>query len=148
MDSMKMDEFYMRMALKEAQIAMEKDEVPIGAVLVCKGQVVAKAHNMTEHLHDATAHAEILALTSAMDSFRSKYLKDCTLYVTLEPCLMCAGAAAWSQIDTLVFGASDEKKGYRKVAPNGLHPKTKVRYGVLQQESESLLKQYFKSKRN
>jgi tRNA(adenine34) deaminase len=141
-------EFYMRMALQQAQLAAEKDEVPIGAVLVAHDRVICRAHNMTQQLNDATAHAEMLALTSAMDHFGSKYLKDCTLYVSLEPCVMCSGAAAWAQLGALVFAAIDEKKGYQKLAPHALHPKTKVITGVLAQESEALLKSYFQRKRN
>lgn len=138
----------MQMAYKEALKAKDEEEVPIGAVVVCDGIVVAKAHNMTEKLNDSTAHAEMLAITAAMDYLGSKYLKDCTLYVTLEPCVMCAGALAWSQIGRIVFGAFDQKKGYQSFAPNCLHPKTTVNSGLMESEIADLLKSFFSQRRN
>lgn len=147
MDSFLSHEFFMRQALKEAQLAFSEDEIPIGAVVVCNGTIVSRAHNMTEKLNDSTAHAEILALTSAMNHFGSKYLQDCVLYVTLEPCVMCAGASHWSQISQIVFGAFDDKKGYQKLSPELFNTKTKITAGILENESSSLLKEYFKKKR-
>lgn len=142
------DEYFMREALKEAQKALEKDEVPVGAVIVSNKKIIARAHNLTETLNDVTAHAEMQAFTSAANQLGGKYLKDCTLYVTLEPCLMCAGAAAWTQIPHIVFGASDSKKGYSKVSSLVLHPKTIVRKGVLEQECSQLLSAFFQRKRS
>lgn len=147
MESILSHDYFMRLALKEAQIALDEDEVPIGALVVSQGKIVAKAHNMTERLNDATAHAEMLALTAAMDRFGSKYLKDCTLYVTLEPCVMCAGAAAWAQVATIVYAASDPKKGFKTLTNNLLNSKTEIISGVLEAEASVLLKDYFKSKR-
>ena len=121
---------YMKMALVEAQKAFEKDEVPIGAIVVCKGRIIARAHNLTEMLNDVTAHAEMQAITAAATNIGGKYLNDCTLYVTVEPCPMCAGAIAWSQLGKLVYGAEDEKRGYHRYAPDVLHPKTEVVRGV------------------
>lgn len=142
-------EHYMKLALQEAKKAFEKDEVPVGAMLVMNNQILAKAHNQVELLKDATAHAEILALTSAFDSLGSKYLNDATLYVTLEPCLMCAGALNWSKIGKVVYGASDDKNGshtYCHKSP--FHPKTEIEKGVLQDECAQLMKDFFKAKRN
>ena len=137
----------MRMALQEAKQAFDAGEIPVGAVVVCKDRVVARAHNLTELLGDVTAHAEMQAITSAASSLGGKYLTDCTLYVTLEPCAMCAGAIGWSQLARLVFGASDEKRGYRRFAPNALHPKTKVESGVLAEECVALMKTFFAKRR-
>ena len=141
------DEFFMKEALKEANKAYEKDEVPIGAVVVCKNQIIARAHNQTELLTDFTAHAEMLALTAAANHLGNKYLDKCSLYVTLEPCLMCAGAMFWTQIGEIVYGCSDPKRGYTLVAPAALHPKTTIRDGVLARESSKLITDYFKKKR-
>lgn len=137
----------MRMALQEAKQAFDAGEIPVGAVVVCKDRVMARAHNLTELLGDVTAHAEMQAITSAASSLGGKYLTDCTLYVTLEPCVMCAGAIGWSQLARLVFGASDEKRGYRRFAPDALHPKTKVESGVLAEECVALMKTFFAKRR-
>jgi tRNA(adenine34) deaminase len=137
------DIFYMQEALKEAQKAFDKDEVPVGAVIVCKNRIIARAHNLTETLNDVTAHAEMQAFTSASNFLGGKYLIDCTLYVTLEPCLMCAGAAFWTQIDRIVFGAKDNKRGYSLSAPTALHPKTKITGSVMEEECSKLLKDFF-----
>jgi len=137
---------YMGDALRMAQRAAEQGEVPVGALIVANGQVLARAHNQTETLTDATAHAEMLALTAAMGELRSKYLPDCTLYVTLEPCVMCAGALRWAQIGRVVYGAADEKFGYRTVGAL-LHPKTAVSHGVLAEASSALLKDFFRARR-
>ena len=138
---------YMKLALAEAQKAYDKDEVPIGAVVVCNNRVIARCHNMTETLNDVTAHAEMQAITAAADHIGGKYLNECTLYVTVEPCPMCAGALGWAQLGRLVFGAADEKRGYQKFAPNALHPKTVVQQGLLAEECASLMKSFFKKKR-
>lgn len=140
-------EYFMRQALKEATNAFENDEVPVGAVVVCRNVIIARAHNQTELLNDVTAHAEILALTAAVNHLGSKYLNECILYVTLEPCAMCAGAMYWAQLDTLVFGAFDLKRGYSKLTPPVLHPKTKIINGVLDIECAQLLTGFFKRKR-
>ena len=137
----------MRMALQEAKQAFDAGEIPVGAVVVCKDRVMARAHNLTELLGDVTAHAEMQAITSAASSLGGKYLTDCILYVTLEPCAMCAGAIGWSQLARLVFGASDEKRGYRRFAPDALHPKTKVESGVLAEECVALMKTFFAKRR-
>lgn len=137
----------MREALKEAQKAFDKDEVPVGAVIVSNKKVIARAHNLTETLNDVTAHAEMQAFTSAANQLGGKYLKDCTLYVTLEPCAMCAGAAAWTQIPNIVFGASDAKKGFSLISNSVLHPKTKVTKGILEYECSEILTEFFKRKR-
>lgn len=147
MTSILNDEYYMRQALKEAQLAYDKNEVPIGAVIVCQNRIIARSHNLTEALNDVTAHAEMQAITAAANVLGGKYLTDCTLYVTLEPCPMCAGGLLWSQITKIVYGAKDEKKGYSLYAPNILHPKTSVVSGVLESECASLLKEFFKQKR-
>ncbi len=147
MTSILNDEYYMRHALNEAQIAFDKGEVPIGAVVVCQGRIIARAHNLTETLNDVTAHAEMQAVTAATNLLGGKYLKDCTLYVTLEPCPMCAGGLLWSQITKIVYGAKDERKGYSLFQPNILHPKTTVVSGVLEEESRSLMKEFFIKKR-
>ncbi len=141
------DEYFMRMALKEAELAYQQGEVPVGAVVVSGGIPIAKGHNLTETLNDVTAHAEIQAITAAAGSLGGKYLNDCVLYVTLEPCLMCAGAMYWAQLGGLIFGAYDEKRGYKSVKPSVLHPRTSVRGGVLEAEASQLLKDFFKSKR-
>jgi len=141
------DEYYMREALKEARKGFYADEIPVGAIIVCNDRVVARAYNNTEQLNDVTAHAEMLAFTSATATIGGKYLQNCTLYVTLEPCVMCAGAAAWTQIGRIVYGASDEKRGYSKISSSILHPKTKVTSGILAEECETLLKEFFAKKR-
>lgn len=141
------DERYMRMALQEAKVAFEAGEIPVGAVVVCKDRVVARAHNLTERLGDVTAHAEMQAITAAAATLGGKYLTDCTLYVTLEPCVMCAGAIGWSQLPRLVFGAGDDKRGYRRFAPDALHPKTEVESGVLADECAALMKDFFSKRR-
>ena len=147
MDDKEKDERYMRMALQEARAAFEAGEIPVGAVVVCKNRVVARAHNLTECLGDVTAHAEMQAITSAAASLGGKYLTDCTLYVTLEPCVMCAGAIGWSQLSLVVFGAGDDKRGYRRFAPEALHPKTRVESGILADECAALMKSFFKRRR-
>ena len=141
------DTDYMKQALIEAQKAYEQDEVPIGAVIVCKGRIIARAHNLTEMLNDVTAHAEMQAITAAANNIGGKYLNDCTLYVTVEPCPMCAGAIGWSQLGKLVYGAEDEKRGYRRYAPDVLHPKTEVVSGDCAEEATALMKEFFKNKR-
>jgi tRNA(adenine34) deaminase len=141
------DKFYMRQALMEAEKAAERDEVPVGAVVVCRDRVIARAHNLTETLNDVTAHAEMQAITAAANYLGGKYLNDCTLYVTVEPCVMCAGAIAWAQMGRLVIGAMDDKRGYQKYAPQALHPKTIVIENVMAEECASLMKDFFKRKR-
>ena len=142
------DEFFMREALKEARKALEIDEVPVGAVIVCRDRIIGRGHNLTERLTDVTAHAEMQVFTSAANHLGSKYLDECTLYVTLEPCVMCAGAAFWTQIGKIVYGASDDKRGYTLTGADLLHPKTSVLSGVLAGECAEILKDFFKSKRN
>ncbi len=137
----------MREALKEAQKALDRDEVPIGAVIVCKDKIIARAHNLTEMLKDATAHAEMQAYTSASNFLGGKYLWECTLYVTIEPCTMCAGASFWTQIERIVFGARDPKRGYSLSAPGILHPRTKVSGGILEEECGAMVSDFFRSKR-
>lgn len=141
------DEKFMRMALAEAHEAGAAGEIPIGAVVVCRDKIIARAHNLTETLHDVTAHAEMQAITAASDSLGGKYLKGCTLYVTVEPCVMCAGALGWSQIERVVYGAADEKRGFSRFAPEALHPKTTVVSGVLEEECRQLMQDFFKSRR-
>ena len=141
------DEYFMREAIKQAQMAFEKDEVPVGAVIVFKDRIIAKAHNLTQTLNDVTAHAEMQAYTSAANTLGGKYLNDCILYVTLEPCNMCAGAASWTQIGRIVYGASDQRNGYSVLKENILHPKTTVIKGVLQEECKTILQSFFKNKR-
>lgn len=141
------DEYYMETALREARAAAEEDEVPIGAVIVAGGSIVARAHNQTERLNDVTAHAEMLAFTAAAEHLGAKYLTDCTLYVTVEPCPMCAGAAGWTQVGRIVYGAKDPKRGYSMLGNGMLHPKTEVTSGVLADECSALMKEYFKKKR-
>ena len=133
--------------MKEAEMAAYEDEVPIGAVVVCRGRIIGKGHNMTEKLHDATAHAEMIAITAATEAVGGKYLNDCTLYVTIEPCPMCAGALNWSQIGRIVYGAPDPKRGYSLFSPSLLHPKTEVIGGVLEQECGVLVRDFFMAKR-
>ncbi|HPJ06300.1 MAG TPA: nucleoside deaminase, partial [Bacteroidales bacterium] len=140
------DEYYMRMALAEAARAAERDEVPVGAVVVAGGSIIARAHNLTETLNDPTAHAEMQAITAAAAFLGGKYLTDCTLYVTVEPCVMCAGALAWSQVTALVYGAPDPKKGYTTTGAAILHPKTVVRSGVLAAECSEMMKKFFRKK--
>ena len=137
----------MQQALQEARKAAEAGEVPVGAVVVCRDRIIARAHNLTETLNDVTAHAEMQAITAAANALGGKYLTDCTLYVTVEPCVMCAGAIAWSQMGRLVFGAGDEKRGYRRYAPQALHPKTEVVTGVKAEECAQLMKDFFRKKR-
>ena len=141
------DEYYMREALREARAAAAEDEVPIGAVLVSGERIIARAHNQTERLHDVTAHAEMLAFTAAEEHLGAKYLQECTLYVTVEPCPMCAGAAGWTQVGRIVYGAADPKRGYSLLTGPVLHPKTEVVGGVLADECEALIKEFFKRKR-
>ncbi len=141
------DTHFMREALKEAQRACEEGEVPVGAVVVCDNRIIARAHNQTERLNDVTAHAEILALTAAAEHLGSKYLDECTLYVTLEPCVMCAGALAWAQLGRLVYGAADDKRGFMRFGKNLLHPRTRVEYGVLHDECAHLLRAFFAERR-
>ena len=145
--TMTTDERYMRKALEEARLAFEADEIPVGAVIVCGDQIIARGHNLTEMLHDVTAHAEMQAITAAAEHLGGKYLDVCTLYVTVEPCIMCAGAIGWSQLGRLVYGASDPKRGYSYFAPKALHPKTKVVSGVLEEECGALMKEFFQRKR-
>ena len=140
------DEYFMRKAFQEAEIAFEKDEIPVGAIIVVNNRVIAKSHNLTEMLHDVTAHAEMQSITAAANFLGGKYLKDCTLYVTLEPCQMCAGALYWSQISKIVFGARDEQRGFM-VMGTKLHPKTTVVHGVLANESAALMQRFFAEKR-
>jgi len=141
------DNFYMKQALAEAQKAFDMDEVPVGAIIVCQNKIIARAHNLTEKLIDVTAHAEMQAITIAANMLGSKYLPDCTLYVTVEPCTMCAGALGWSQIGKVVYGASDEKRGFQRFAPKSLHPKTGVVSGILEEECGALMSYFFQRKR-
>ena len=141
------DEYFMKRAFAEAEQAFAEGEVPVGAIVVCQNRIISRAHNLTETLNDVTAHAEMQAITAATNSIGGKYLIDCTLYVTLEPCTMCAGALNWSQITRVVYGASDEKRGFRKFAPNALHPKTILLGGTLQNECALLIKRFFEKKR-
>jgi len=141
------DTYFMKQALQEAYVAAEKDEVPVGAVVVTQQRIIARGHNQVETLQDATAHAEIIAITSAMAYLGTKYLKDCTLYVTLEPCMMCAGALAWAQLDKVVYGAEDPKKGFMRYGKEILHPKTKLGFGILSQECSMVIKEFFLEKR-
>ena len=141
------DEYFMRQALAEAREAFDHDEVPIGAVVVLAGDIIGRGHNLTQTLHDVTAHAEMQALTAAEGNVGAKYLKDCTLYVTLEPCVMCAGAIGWAQISRIVYGAPDIKRGFREYAPKAFHPRAEVVGGVLEDECKALMQEFFKSKR-
>lgn len=142
------DEHYMREALKEAQKAFDADEVPVGAVVVHDGKIIARAHNLTERLTDVTAHAEMQAITAAANHIGGKYLNECTIYITLEPCVMCAGALFWSQVKKVVYGATDLKRGYLLLEKNVLHPKTQVQGGLMAEESATLLKTFFQKKRD
>ena len=146
MENIFTDEYFMKRALQEAQLAFERGEIPVGALIVANNSVIARTHNLTELLNDVTAHAEMQAITSAANALGGKYLKNCTLYVTLEPCQMCAGALYWSQITKIVFGASDEKRGYRAMGTQ-LHPKTEVVSGVLAEESKDLMQRFFQERR-
>ncbi len=141
-------EYFMKEALKEAQKAFEEEEVPIGAVIVCRNRIIARAHNLTERLTDVTAHAEMQAFTSAMSYLGAKYLPECTLYVTIEPCMMCAGASYWSQIGTIVFGAYDEKRGYSRFSDRALHPKTVLVSGVMEDACKALMQEFFRARRD
>ena len=141
------DEYFMKQALAEAFIAAEEDEVPVGAVIVCGDRIIARAHNQTERLNDPTAHAEMLAITSATGALGAKYLTDCRMYVTVEPCTMCAGAIGWAQLSAVIYGAPDEKRGFTKYAPDAMHPKTEISSGVMENECADLMKTFFKNKR-
>jgi tRNA(adenine34) deaminase len=141
------DEYFMKQALVEAQAAYDKGEVPVGAVVVCRDRIISRAHNLTETLNDVTAHAEMQAITAAASVLGGKYLIDCALYVTVEPCPMCAGALGWSQITKVIYGAEDEKRGYRKFSAGVLHPKTTVKGGILEEEASDLMKRFFKERR-
>jgi tRNA(adenine34) deaminase len=141
------DEYFMKRAFAEAEQAFAAGEIPVGAVVVCQNKIIARAHNQTETLTDVTAHAEMLAITSAANLLGGKYLTGCTLYVTVEPCIMCAGALGWAQVERVVFGAFDEKRGFQKFAPDALHPKTSVTGGVMQNECEQLMKSFFENRR-
>lgn len=141
------DIFYMRQAFEEAKRAFTEDEIPVGAVVECQGRIIARAHNLTERLTDVTAHAEMQAITAAAAHLGGKYLTECTLYVTVEPCVMCAGALGWSQIKRIVYGTADEKRGFRRFAPEALHPRTEVVAGVMEQECARLMKDFFQKKR-
>ena len=141
------DEYYMRQAIREAEAAFEQDEVPVGVVVVSQERIIARGHNLTETLNDVTAHAEMQAITAAESFLGGKYLIDCTMYITLEPCVMCAGALAWSQISKIVYGARDEKRGYSRLEQNILHPKTEVVSGVMESECAALIKEFFQKKR-
>lgn len=141
------DTYFMNQALTEAKNAFEKDEVPIGAVVVCNDRIIARAHNLTETLNDVTAHAEMQAITAAANVLGGKYLDECTLYVTIEPCPMCAGALGWAQLQRIVYGAGDNKRGYTQFSTEVLHPKTEVVHGVLAEECGELMKKFFKKKR-
>ena len=144
---MEQDERYMREALREAMFAAEEDEVPIGAVIVCRGRIIGKGRNMTERLNDPTAHAEMIAITAATEAMGGKYLNDCTLYVTVEPCPMCAGALAWSQVGRVVYGAADPKRGFSLFSPSLMHPKTEIVSGILAEECGNLVTEFFRNKR-
>lgn len=146
METIFTDEYFMKKALQEAEIAFEKDEIPVGAVIVVNNTIIARTHNLTELLHDVTAHAEMQAITSAANFLGGKYLKGCTLYVTLEPCQMCAGALYWSQISKIVFGATDIKRGYKTLGTQ-IHPKTEVISGILEKECAELMTSFFQKKR-
>ena len=141
------DQYYMKKALEEARAAYAQDEIPVGAVVVCRDRIIARAHNLTETLTDVTAHAEMQAITAAANALGGKYLTDCTLYVTVEPCVMCAGAIGWAQLKRVVYGAADEKRGYARLSPNAFHPKTEVVHGVLADEAGELMRRFFQSKR-
>jgi len=141
------DEYFMTQAIQEAHKAFEADEIPVGAIIVSNNRIIARAHNLTERLNDVTAHAEMQAITAAANYLGGKYLKDCTLYVTLEPCNMCAGALAWSQITKIVYGASDDKRGFSRFTPSPLHPRTELISGIMKEESADLIQSFFAKKR-
>lgn len=145
--SMNEDQMFMKEALRLAKTAFDEDEVPIGAIIVAQGKVIGRGYNLTERLNDVTAHAEMQAFTAAANYLGGKYLKGCTLYVTIEPCVMCAGASYWTQVSRIVYGAKDSKRGYSVIADNVIHPKTKIEGGVLEEECGNLMKAFFKSKR-
>lgn len=147
-EELKKDEQYMRRAIDEARQALEEGEIPIGAVVVAGGRIISRAHNQTETLHDVTAHAEMLAITAASNALGGKYLTDCTLYVTVEPCPMCAGAIGWAQVPRIVYGTADEKRGYRRYAPNVLHPRANAIGGILEEECRQLMLEFFKRLRS
>ncbi len=147
MEQQEIDERFMQMAIKEAETALAQGEIPIGAVIVSHGRIIARAHNQTETLHDVTAHAEMLAITAAADALGGKYLPDCTMYVTVEPCVMCAGALGWAQIGRIVYGVGEEKRGYQRFAPRALHPKATVTTGILEDECKTLMVDFFKQRR-
>lgn len=142
------DEFFMNEALKEAKLALSQDEIPIGAVIVCQGKIIGRGHNLTERLNDVTAHAEMQAFTAAANYLGAKYLKDCTLYVTVEPCVMCAGASYWTQVSRIVFGAFDQQRGFMRLNQKITHPKTEITGGIKENECSTLLKEFFLQKRN
>ena len=146
-EQQKKDEMYMQRALDEARQAFDEGEIPIGAVVVCRDRIIARTHNLTETLYDVTAHAEMQAITAAANTLGGKYLTDCTLYVTVEPCPMCAGAIGWAQIPRIVYGAPDEKRGYRLIAPKAFHPKATVVAGVLEDECREIMQSFFKGRR-
>lgn len=146
-EQQKNDEMYMQRALDEARLAFDEGEIPIGAVVVCRDRIIARTHNLTETLCDVTAHAEMQAITAAANTLGGKYLTDCTLYVTVEPCPMCAGAIGWAQIPRIVYGAPDEKRGYRLVAPKAFHPKATVVAGVLEDECREIMQRFFRGRR-
>ena len=143
----KTDEYFMRLALKEAEMALSENEIPIGAVIVANGKVIARAHNQTETLHDVTAHAEMLAITAAANQLGGKYLSGCTLYVTVEPCVMCAGAIGWAQLSRIVYGCGEEKRGFLRFAPQALHPRATITAGVLENDCKAVMQDFFKRKR-
>jgi tRNA(adenine34) deaminase len=145
--SINSDDYYMQQALRQARLAAEAGEVPVGAIVVCGNQIIARGHNQTEQLTDVTAHAEIIAITAASNYLGSKYLPDCTLYVTLEPCVMCAGALAWAQVGRVVYGAADDKRGFMRFGRELLHPKTKVEFGIRHDECSALMTEFFRSRR-
>ena len=147
MDELYTDEYFMKQAMQQAELAKDKDEVPVGAVIVCQNKVIARAHNLTERLNDVTAHAEMQAFTSAAEYIGGKFLHECTLYVTLEPCIMCAGASYWTRISRVVYGASDPKRGFQRIETNLLHPKTNFVAGVMQKECSTILTEFFEQKR-
>lgn len=147
MNTENQDEQFMRKALVEAQAAFDEGEIPVGAIVVCRSRIISRAHNLTETLTDVTAHAEMQAITAAANALGGKYLTDCTLYVTVEPCPMCAGAIGWAQIPRIVYGAPDEKRGYRRFAPDVLHPKATAIGGVLEEECRTLMQEFFKKRR-
>ena len=141
------DKYYMQQALQEAKYAFEEDEIPVGAIIVCNDRIIARAHNLTQRLTDVTAHAEMQAITAASNTLGGKYLNDCTLYITLEPCSMCAGAISWAQVGRIVYGGSDPKRGYPSYSPSILHPKTSITSGILEDECLALMKDFFTRKR-